>query len=185
MQYPVEHLPRFVESFVDFQSLSEHTKVCACRHCGRVGTLIGHGFLRGYAEQSSTRIARAKRFFCSNRGRRRGCGRTDSSFIADFVPLFTITTLTMWSLFSRMSKAHSVVSTSQAAQFPLCSRSAYRIANRLKCASLHWRSWLAELGTSLSSTASRPLAQLHDQLLAALGALPFSKWQLRAQSSLF
>jgi hypothetical protein len=185
LQWPVEHLPRFVENLSDFQSLANGAKASACRHCGRVGTLIGHGFLRGYAEAGSDRIVRAKRFFCSNRGRQRGCGRTDSSFIAYFVPLFTITTLTLWSLFCRMSEGRSAFSRSPAEPFPLCPRSAYRLANRLKRASLRWRSWLLTQGASLASTASMPLVQLHHQLEEALSPQPFSKWQFRLQLSLF
>lgn len=184
MHWPIEHLPRFVESLLDFESLIEGAKTYACRHCGRVGTLVGHGFLRGYAENSSALLVRAQRFFCSNRGRRRGCGRTDSSFIAHFVPHFTITTLTLWRLFSRLSSECSAFSNSQAEPFPLCPRSAYRLANRLKSASLRWRSWLVTQGASLTSTAFMPLAQLHNQLRKALGPRPFSMWQLRVQSSL-
>src|SRR5690606_36427617 len=162
--------------------LAEKAKIFACRNCGRSGTLIGHGFLRGYAEDSSARLVRAKRFFCSNRGRKRGCGRTDSSFIALFVPYFTITTLTLWSLFSSLSAGLSVFESARRSSFPLGPRSAYRLANRLKGSSLRWRSWLVAQGASLTSTATIPLAQLHEQLQAVLGRQPFSVWQLHTQS---
>lgn len=184
MLWAVEHIPRFVSGISAFQSLAENAKAFACRHCGRVGTLIGHGYLRGYDEQSSARQLRAKRVFCSNRGHRRGCGRTDSSFLRLFVPYFTITTLTLWSLFSRVSEGLSVFDSSAGSAFPLCPRSAYRLAVRLKRARLTWRSWLATQGCTLSSTANLPLAQLHEQLQTAFGLQPFSAWQLQVQLSL-
>lgn len=37
--------------------------------------------------------------FCSNRGRKRGCGRTTSVLLAAFVERFTVTVVTLWSLF--------------------------------------------------------------------------------------
>lgn len=184
MLWPSEHLPRFVESFLELDSLAESAKSFACKHCGKVGTLIGHGFLRGYEERSSALCIRAKRFFCSNRGRRGGCGRTVSAFLSFFVPYFTIMTLSLWRFFHSLCDNLSVSIAAFNSHFPLGPRSAYRITIALKRASLNWRSWLERQGTCLLSSETSPLAQLRLQLLDKLGLQPFSTWQSRVQSSL-
>jgi len=68
----------FVGSAVAFDEYRTHLKSVSCPHCRAVDNLNRHGFLRGYAEEGSDRVVRCWRIFCSNRGRRRGCGRTHS-----------------------------------------------------------------------------------------------------------
>ncbi len=47
-----------------------------CPHCQTTGTLNRHGSLHGFDDESPQRkTLRARRIFCSNRGRRAGCGR--------------------------------------------------------------------------------------------------------------
>jgi len=70
-------------------------KVVACPHCRRCGALIGHGFLRGYAERSSEQAVRGRRFFCSNRAQRPGCGRTFSVALMTVLSGFVVRTLTL------------------------------------------------------------------------------------------
>jgi hypothetical protein len=49
-------------------------KQMPCPHCDAVGELIRHGVLLGYDENCPPRkTIRARRVFCSNRDRRRGC----------------------------------------------------------------------------------------------------------------
>jgi len=55
----------------------------SCPHCGLIGFLICHGYLKGYRDGGSKRSVRACRFFCSNRGRRGGCGRTFPVYFQD------------------------------------------------------------------------------------------------------
>jgi len=73
-------------------------KLVTCHHCGRCGALIGHGFLRGYAEHSADCEVRGRRFFCSNRARRPGCGRTFSTVLMTVLRGFLVRTLTLLGL---------------------------------------------------------------------------------------
>ncbi len=74
------------------------SKLLACPHCRRIGWLIGHGFLRGYASNGRDQRLRGRRFFCSNRNRRRGCGRTCSVLLSIFLFRRTVRALHLWRL---------------------------------------------------------------------------------------
>ena len=60
-------------------------KLTPCPHCGRVGTLNLHGWLRGYDETTPDgKTARARRVFCNNRKKLgNGCGGTFTIWIID------------------------------------------------------------------------------------------------------
>ena len=57
-----------------------------CPACLAVGFLICHGHLWGYVGDGPLRKIRGYRFFCNNRGRRGGCGRTYSIHLARVLP---------------------------------------------------------------------------------------------------
>lgn len=59
-----------------FDGHRDRLKLRPCPHCRAVGFLICHGFLRGYGDHCSEKIQRGWRVYCSNRGRKSGCGRT-------------------------------------------------------------------------------------------------------------
>jgi hypothetical protein len=87
----------FCRSEKEWDAIAERLKQTPCPHCQAVGTLNRHGFLRGYDEGDSQRKAiRARRIFCSNRYRRRGCGRTFSVWLADKIRRLSVTTHALW-----------------------------------------------------------------------------------------
>jgi hypothetical protein len=103
----------FCRSDKEWNALAERLKQTACPHCKVVGTLIRHGFLRGYDEGDSQRkTIRARRVFCSNRQRRRGCGRTVSVWIADKIRRLSLTTHAVWRFLQR-AVAGSIVAASR------------------------------------------------------------------------
>jgi hypothetical protein len=58
--------------------------------------------LYGYDENSPRRkTLRARRIFCSNRQRRRGCGRTFSVWAADKIRRLSLTTRLLWQFLQR------------------------------------------------------------------------------------
>jgi hypothetical protein len=92
----------FCRSEQEWCSLAERLKLMPCPHCKAVGTLIRHGFLRGYDEcHSQRKTIRARRVFCSNRHRRPGCGRTFSVWIADKIRRLSLTTHAVWRFLQR------------------------------------------------------------------------------------
>jgi len=63
----------FYRTAEEWNALAERLKQTPCPHCKVVGTLIRHGYLRGYDDSSPQRkIVRARRLFSSNRNARRG-----------------------------------------------------------------------------------------------------------------
>lgn len=176
--------PRFADSLLVLHSLLERPKQLPCPHCGRYKTLIGHGFLVGYAERGSAQVTRGRRFFCSNRGNRSGCGRTVSALLAEFLVGCMITVATIWALLCDLAGGLSVERAARQSGWPLSTRSAYRVAYTLAQASLKWRSWLSVRVLAPASDSSHPLAQLQAHLLAALGPDPLFRLQIESNRSI-
>lgn len=94
--------PWFYRSAEEWLALAERLKHTACPHCKVVGTLIRHGFLRGFDDSNPQRqTVRARRVFCSNRNARRGCGRTVSVWIAEKIRRLSLTTDCLWRFLQR------------------------------------------------------------------------------------
>ncbi len=177
-------LPRFAENREALDVLLNSLPLLPCAHCGSCGYLVGHGFLRGYAERGSSRLLRGRRILCSNRGSRRGCGRTTSTLLARFIERCIVTAASLWALFSSLAQGLSVERAALETSFPQTLRSAYRCAAALKLRSLTWRSWLCERLFAPASTSTRPFQQLRAHLTSALGETPFEHAEFRQDSTL-
>jgi len=69
----------------------------ACPHCKQVGSLIRHGFLRGFDPRHlHKKTIRARRVFCSNRNRAAGCGKTFSLWTADKIKRLFLDADSLW-----------------------------------------------------------------------------------------
>lgn len=86
----------FVSSAVAFDEYRLYLKSVPCPRCRGVGHLNRHGHLHGYGEEGSERVVRGWRIFCSNRGRRRGCGRTHSVLLATLLPRRSVRAAQFW-----------------------------------------------------------------------------------------
>ncbi len=161
-----------------------------CPHCNKSGTLIGHGYLRGYAERGSELVVRGRRVFCSNRGRRPGCGRTFSVKLQTVLSGFVVSTLT---LFSFATAVLSGLTRRAAWLFAACGglslSSGYRLWRRLSAAQSALRVRLCREVPAPASTAREPLAQLLQHLTVALRASGdtdlFAAYQSRLEQGLF
>jgi len=101
----------YVTAFVHPAGLDhagENLKLLPCPHCRRVGMLIHHGYVWGRPGIGPERTRRARRFFCSNRRRRHGCGRTFSVYRADVLPGFSLTTSVAWLFLSAVATGASL-----------------------------------------------------------------------------
>ncbi|MFO0570253.1 MAG: hypothetical protein U0263_31720 [Polyangiaceae bacterium] len=163
--------PRFVRDQDALEAGLVGIKLAACPHCRQVGTLIGHGVLRGYAERSSASVVRGRRILCSNRGRRPGCGRTFSVLLSTVVPGFVVRTLTLWcfakAVLSGLSRRSAWLCEAGAS---LALSSGYRLWRRLSAAQSALRSRLWREAPAPSSSAHEPLAQLVAHLAMVVGA---------------
>ena len=83
-------------------------KFVPCVHCGKVGFLNRHGFLKGYPPKGSDKLVRGCRIYCSNRNNRNGCGRTCSLLLSTLIIGFSISTGLLWAFMRKVSAGNSI-----------------------------------------------------------------------------
>lgn len=136
-------LPQFYRSCAGFRQIHLRLKQYRCPHCKLTGTLILHGYLRGYdLEGINKRIVRGHRIFCSNRNRRRGCGRTFGVVLAAMLKGFIVRTSHLWGFLKNMAKGMNVFQAFNILDIPLSPTSIYRLYKRLFENQHHIRSHL-------------------------------------------
>jgi hypothetical protein len=114
----------------EWDGLAEQLKLTACPHCKVVGTLIRHGFLRGFDDGSPRqKTVRARRVFCSNRNGRPGCGRTFSVWCADKIRRLSLTSGCLWR-FLKHAAAGSIAHAIRTADCHLGDRTWQRVWRR-------------------------------------------------------
>jgi len=175
--------PRFVPSTGELDECLRLAKLQQCPHCKCCGTLIGHGFLRGYAEHGSERVIRGRRLFCSDRFLQRGCGRTVAVLLDCVLRAFTVRTRTLFEFANAVVAGDSRRAAWQRIASGLSLSSGYRLWQRLLGAQSYLRTQLLSLCVPPPSPAPLPLAQLLDHFVAALSpsSCPFSAFQSRLQ----
>jgi hypothetical protein len=177
----------FCRSENEWNAIAERLKQTACPHCKAVGTLIRHGFLRGYDEGDSQRkTVRARRVFCSNRQRRRGCGRTFSVWVADKIRRLSLTTHAVWR-FLQCAVAGSIAAASRAlADFRRSDRTWQRIWTRFDLGQSKLRTALSACCPPPDRPAEsrRPATQVLAHLQAAFpdANCPIAAFQLTTRT---
>lgn len=157
-----------------------------CPHCRRIGYLIGHGFLRGYAENGQEQVIRGRRFFCSNRYRRRGCGGTFSVLLADMLRGFMVRARTLWRFLQGVSDGLSRKAAWEQAQEAFSLQSGYRLWRKFNRAQTHIRAFLSRRCPAPASSSAEPMKQLLAHLKCAFPSetCPFAGFQSHFQHSL-
>ena len=90
-------LPSYIKNDTQFKEELYNIRASLCPHCSVMGNLICHGYLDGYAEDSSEKVHRGRRIFCTNRNKKsNGCGKTFSILYSDFIKTFSIRAITLW-----------------------------------------------------------------------------------------
>ena len=175
----------FYRNADEWNAFAQRLKLIPCPHCKVVGMLIKHGSLYGYDEgNSGATTVRAQRVFCSNRNKRRGCGRTFSVWLAHKIRRLSLSTRTLHA-FLRLAVAGTIVA-AIAAVGQRSARTWQRIWRRFNLAQSKIRTALSarcpppELpATELPATPSRrPTAHVLAHLQAAFkGADPVASFQ--------
>lgn len=172
----------------DWAVLVERIKLTPCPHCQAVGTLNRHGSLHGFDDTSPRRqTLRGRRLFCSNRGRRPGCGRTVSVWFADRIRRLSVTTRTLGP-FLRRAVSDGLAAATRAATSLRSGRTWQRLWTRFDRAQSRLRTALLARGPppdGLPASARRPdLAQLLAHLHATFpdADCPFAAFQRATQS---
>jgi hypothetical protein len=180
------HYKRFCRSEAELEDARLGLKLLLCPHCRRVGFLIGHGFAWGYAEAGSERVVRGRRFFCSNRHRRRGCGRTFSLLLAHRLSGFVVGTRTLWQYLRAVLGGRSRKAAWERVGAAFWRASGVRLWRKLSQAQAHIRARLCRHGPPPAFSATEPLAQLAAHLQGAFPAAvcPFAHFQSHFQTPL-
>lgn len=182
--------PRFVRDAPALLTALCGIKLVSCPHCGRCGALIGHGFLRGYAERGAEQEVRGRRFFCSNRARRPGCGRTFSAVLMTVLRGFVVRTLTLLgfavAVLSGLTRRAAWLREAGGA-FALSS--CYRLWRRLQEAQSALRARLCREASAPACASREPLSQLLAHFGVVLGPSGetdlFAAFQARMQRGVF
>ena len=135
----------FCNSAEECTALAERLKLIPCPHCNVVGTLLRHGFLRGFDDSSpKIKTVRAQRVFCSNRQARPGCGRTFSVWHPNKIRRLGLTADFLWRFLQRAT-AGSVLAAIHAMPCFLSGRTLQRIWKRFVLGQSKIRTALAAL----------------------------------------
>lgn len=114
----------------EWTAIVERLKQTPCPHCNTLGTLIRHGNLYGFDDSSPQRkTLHARRIFCSNRYRRRGCVRTFSVRLAHTIRRLSLSTRTLWG-FLRRAVVDTIANAARDANCPRSDRTFQRIWKR-------------------------------------------------------
>ena len=174
----------FYRTLDEWNAIAERLKQTPCPHCKSVGMLIQHGHLYGFDDSSPQRkTLRARRIFCSNRNRRRGCGRTFSVWAADKIRRLSLTTRTLWKFLQR-AVADSIAAAIRAADCHLSDRTLQRIWKRFDRGQSQIRTTLFGHNRPPPELSShRPAAQVLAHLQAAFSdADPLAAFQHATRS---
>lgn len=180
--------PNFVASAEQLEESLHFAKLQRCPHCKQSGTLIGHGFLRGYAERGSELVLRGRRPLCSNRFLRWGCGRTVAVLFDWVLPRFSAQAPALF----EFAKAVIGGASRRAAWLMVTAAgmaltTGYRLWQRIHSAQSYLRTLLAALSRPPQcADATEPWEQLFKHFVAEFDGCgcPFSALQSRLQRPL-
>jgi len=163
---------RYVSSVEDFEQYRERLKFLPCPHCHAVGYLIGHGHLRGYGSEGHEKIRRGWRIFCSNRRRRKGCGRTYSILLAQFMPRHLVAADTLFRFLASVREGLTRKAAWERLHVPWTLQTGYRLWQRLCGRQSPLRSLLCRQTPAPVCHSPNPLFQLIEHLTLAFSNHP-------------
>lgn len=124
-------IKRFYRSEKDFRRFYFLLKQMPCPHCKEIGSLILHGYLYGYDEKVyGKRIIRGRRIFCSNRRRRKGCGRTFSLLKSNMLKGFNIGAESFWRFLRGIVKGRDKIQAFRHLRLSFSNTTVYRLWKR-------------------------------------------------------
>src|SRR6267154_199592 len=128
-------LQRFVRHLEHLSDVLPLLKQFGCPFCGAAETLNCHSKLCGNDPDSTqlpAGLQRGQRVWCSNRGRRGGCGRSFSIFLAEVLPRHTVTGRWLWRLLQRLLGGGSIKKAFEALAPPFALDTLYHLLHRLR-----------------------------------------------------
>lgn len=124
----------FYSTESEFKRYHRNIKLLLCPHCRRVGFLILHGYLKGYSQEeiNADLVQRGHRIFCSNRKKRKGCGRTFSLLLAGCIRNFVIFAKFLSVFLENIRQGRCPAEAAREAAIPMTTTTIYRLYNRFK-----------------------------------------------------
>ncbi len=161
-------------------------KMKECPNCGQIGFLICHGFLRGYSTDGQEIVIRGHRYFCSDRFRKKGCGRTFSVLFPYHIRDFMVTASILWSFLIQIENGLNTKAAWETVAGGFCVESGYRILKKLHIAQSRLRLFLCKERSPPFVDFKEPLLQLaaHFRTIFPLSSCPFSSFQIHFQEPL-
>lgn len=135
---------------------------------------------------SDARVQRGQRVWCSNRGRRGGCGRSFPVFLAEVLPRHTVRAPALWALLERLVQGGSIKAAVEALGPHFALESFYHLWQRLPGCLPAARAALCRERKAPASSQTHPLLQTVEHLREVFGQsdCPLSEFQLHFQRPL-
>jgi len=134
--------------------------------------------------RASGQSFRGQRVFCSNRGRRGGCGRTFSLVLADVLPRHTLTASLVWRWLVEVLAGLSLKAAAEKLRLPFALETVYRLRRGLRRKLDGLRTRLAGRCGPPTVAHADPLCQTltHLQMVFPRSQCPPAEFQLHFQS---
>lgn len=153
-----------------------------CPHCGRVGTLNRHDAVHGKALLADgEEVLRGRRVWCSDRGKRGGCGLTCALLFEWVLPGRSLTAPLVWGVLERLAHGQSVVRAHAEAARAVSLEAIRAMLRRLRRAQTAIRARLP--GAPPPADAANPLIQTvaHLRAVFASALCPIAAFQVAFQ----
>lgn len=150
-------------------------------------TLNRHSILRGNdPAHARGQSVRGQRVFCSNRGRRGGCGRTFSLLLAEVLPRHTLSASLLWRWLMELLAGRSLKAAAEKLRLPFALETVYRLQRGLRRQLHALRTRLCREHQPPASSHADPLLQTvqHLQAVFPRSGCPPAEFQLRFQRPL-
>lgn len=157
-----------------------------CPNCGRRGTLNRHDWLyHNGVEACPTPAVKGKRVWCSNRGRRGGCGGTVTFLLEWILPRHSVTSDILWQVLELLLEM-SVMMAVKEITSGVSLEGVYHILQRLRTRQDFVRTRLCSICPPPRSRHVNPLSQSVEHLRCAFPEAdnPISAFQTHFQAPL-
>lgn len=130
-------------------------------------------------------VVRGQRAFCSDRGRRGGCGKTFPLFLADVLPRHTINAARLGALLQKLLGGATIKAAAESLRLPFSLEAVYGLVRRCRRRLDVVRSWLSREQPAPVSGQTDPFLQTleHLQRTFAREACAFAAYQRHFQDA--
>jgi len=127
------HRAALCKRFIRLECRAFSLKQQRCPHCAKHGTLNRHSRLSGKGFGAlCERLARGQRVYCSNRARKRGCGRTFSIYLCTILPRHGVDAPALSGLLDSLLEGFSLKNAAESLRRPFALETFYQLRKRLR-----------------------------------------------------